>query len=158
VFHIILTINSYYISISGPGSSVGIATDYWTVRGSNSGGARFSALPDRPWSPPSPHCTMGTRSFSGVKYGRGVLLTTHLLLVLRSGKSRAMPLPTLWATTGPVTETLYIYLCVVVSCTCCWPKLPKYAIDEKWIYRVLNVVFALTTNIHVYWQLIITCA
>jgi len=26
----------------------------WTVRGSNPGGARFSALPDRPWGPRSP--------------------------------------------------------------------------------------------------------
>ena len=38
--------------ISGPGSSVGIATD-WTVRGSNPGGARFSVRPDRPWGPHS---------------------------------------------------------------------------------------------------------
>ena len=45
-------------------------------------------------------CTMGTGSFSGVKSGRGVLLTTHPLLVLRSWKSRAIPLPTLWATPG----------------------------------------------------------
>ena len=46
---------------------------------------------------------MGTGSFPGVKYGRGVLLTTHPLLVPRSWKSRAIPLPTLWATTGLVT-------------------------------------------------------
>jgi len=36
----------------------------------------------------------------GVKCGRGVLLTTHPLLVLQSCKSRAIPLPTLWATPG----------------------------------------------------------
>ena len=52
---------------------------------------------------------MGTRSFPGVKYSRGVLLTTHLLLVPWSWKSRAIPVPTLWATTGPVTGTLYLY-------------------------------------------------
>ena len=45
-------------------------------------------------------CKMGTGSFQGVKCGRGVLLTTHLLLVLRSWKSRSIPLPTLWATPG----------------------------------------------------------
>ena len=45
-------------------------------------------------------CKMGTGSFPGVKCGRGVLLTTHPLLVPRSWKSRAMPLPTLWATPG----------------------------------------------------------
>ena len=45
-------------------------------------------------------CTMGTGSFLGVKCGRGVLLTTRPLLVLRSWKSRTIPLPTLWATPG----------------------------------------------------------
>ena len=45
-------------------------------------------------------CKMGTGSFPGVKCGRGVLLTTHPLLVPRSRKSRAIPLPTLWATPG----------------------------------------------------------
>jgi len=53
---------------------------------------------------------MGTGSFSGVKYGRGVLLITHPLLVSWSWKSRAIPLPTLWATTGPVKGTVYLYL------------------------------------------------
>jgi len=36
----------------------------------------------------------------GVGCGRGVLLTTHALLVPRSWKNRAIPLPTLWATPG----------------------------------------------------------
>ena len=45
-------------------------------------------------------CTMDTGSSPGVKCGRGVLLTTHLLLLPRSGKSRVIPLPTLWATLG----------------------------------------------------------
>jgi len=45
-------------------------------------------------------CKMGTVSFLGVKCGQGVLLTTHPLLVPRSWKSRAIPLPTLWATPG----------------------------------------------------------
>ena len=85
-----------------------ILTTGWTVRGSNPGGARFSARPDRPWCPPS--CTMGTGSFRGVKYGRGVLVTTQPLLVLRSWKSRAIPLPTLWATPRPATGTIYLYL------------------------------------------------
>ena len=56
-----------------------------------------------------PSCTVGTGSFPGVKYGRGVTLTTHPLLVTRSWKqSRAILLLTLWATTGPVTGTLYL--------------------------------------------------
>ena len=45
-------------------------------------------------------CTIGTGSFLGVKCGRDVLLTTHPLLVPRSWESRAIPLPTLWATPG----------------------------------------------------------
>ena len=45
-------------------------------------------------------CKMGTGSFPGVKCGRDVLLTTHPLLLPRSWKSRAIPLPTLWATPG----------------------------------------------------------
>jgi len=75
-------------------------------RGSNPGGARFSAVQTVPGAHPA-SCTMGFGSFRGVKYGRGVLLTTHPLLVSRSWKSRAIPLPTLWTRTGPVTGTLY---------------------------------------------------
>jgi len=38
----------------GPGSSVGIATDYGLDGpGSNPSGTRFSARPDQPWGPPS---------------------------------------------------------------------------------------------------------
>ena len=39
-----------------------------------------------------------------------VLLTTHALLVPWSWKSRAITLPTLWATTRPVTGTLYLFI------------------------------------------------
>jgi hypothetical protein len=49
--------------------------------------------------------TLGAGSFPGVKYDRCVLLTHHPLLVPWSWKSRAIPLPTLWVTTGPVTGT-----------------------------------------------------
>ena len=81
---------------SGPGSSVGIATDYGLDGpGSNPGGEETG---------PGVHpasCTMGTGSFPGVTCGRGVGLTTHPLLVPRSWKSRAIPLlPTLRATPG----------------------------------------------------------
>ena len=54
-------------------------------------------------------CTMGTGSFPGVKCGRGVLLTTHPLLVLRSWKSRAIPLPTVLGHNGSLTGNLYLY-------------------------------------------------
>ena len=59
-------------------------------------------------------CIMGIGLFPGVKHGRGVLTTTYHLLVPRSWKSRAVPLPTVWATTGPVTVTLQ---------SVCWRKL-----------------------------------
>ena len=85
----------------GPGSSVGIVTDYGLEGpGSNPGGGRdFPPVQTGPVTHPA-SCKMGTGSFPGVKCGRGVLLTTHPLLVPRSWKSRAIPLPTLWATLG----------------------------------------------------------
>ena len=56
------------VSLSGPGSSVGIATE---LRAGRSGDripveARFSACTDRPWGPPSPLYN-GYRVFPGGK-------------------------------------------------------------------------------------------
>jgi len=81
------------------GSSVGIATELLAER---SGiefrqGRDFQPVQTGPGAHPA-SCTMGAGSFPWVKCGRGVLLTTHPLLVPRSWKSRAIPLPTLWAT------------------------------------------------------------
>jgi len=76
--------------VCGLGRSVGIATDY----GLDGPGSNPSGDPGA--HPAS--CKMGTGSFPGVKCSQGVLLTTHPLLVLQSRKSRAIPLPTLWAT------------------------------------------------------------
>ena len=45
-------------------------TTDWTVRGSNSGGARFSACPDRPWGPLS-LLYNGYRVFPGGKVRPG---------------------------------------------------------------------------------------
>ena len=58
---------------------------------------------------------MGTGYFPGVKYGRGVLLNSQLLLGPRSWKSRAIPLPTLWATLGLQRETFTFLLWQYVS-------------------------------------------
>jgi hypothetical protein len=68
-----------------PGSSVGIATE---LRAGRSGiesrwGRDFPPLQTGPGAHPA-SCKMGTGSFPGVKCGRGVLLTTHPLLVSRS--------------------------------------------------------------------------
>jgi len=86
---------------SGPGSSVGIATELragWS-RIESRQGRDFPSVQTGPGAHPA-SCKMGTGSFSGVKCGRGVLLTIHPLLVPRSWKCRAIPLHTLWATPG----------------------------------------------------------
>ena len=87
----------------GPGSSVGIATELQAGRSGDriSVGRDFLPVQTGPRAYPVSR-TMGTGSFPGVKYGRGVLLTTHPLLVPRSthslGHNRAcngitLPLP-----------------------------------------------------------------
>ena len=85
----------------GPGSSVAIATE---LRAGRSGiefrwGRDFPPVQTGPGVHPA-SCKMGTGSFLKVKCGRGVLLTTHPILVPRSWKSTAILLLTLWATPG----------------------------------------------------------
>jgi len=84
----------------GAGSSIGIATDNrLDVPRSNPNGDeifRPSGLALWLIQPP----VNGYRSFPGIKCGRCVLLTTHPLLVPRSWKRRAIPLPTFWTTLG----------------------------------------------------------
>ena len=104
------------VSVRGVKSdSVYIATELrvgWSGIESRPGGGRdFSPVQTGPGAHPT-SCNMGTGSFPGVKCGRGVLLTTHPLLVLRSWKSRAIPLPSLWATPGLYRENFTFY------CTC----------------------------------------
>ena len=90
--------NCVHVFVCRPGSSVGIATDYGLDGpGSNPGGDEVFQIG---LGAHLASCEMGTGSFPGVKWGRGVLLTTHSLLVPRSWKRRTIPLPTLWATPG----------------------------------------------------------
>ena len=66
--------------------------------GSNPGGDEIFRPSRSALGPHPASCKMSTGSFPGVKCGRGVLLTTHPLLVPRPWKSRAIPLPSIWAT------------------------------------------------------------
>ena len=97
----VFTSYNIYCTVCGPGSSIGLATDYGLYGlGSNPGvDEDFPPVQTGPGAHPAP-CKMGTGSFPEVKCGRGLLLTTHPLLVPRSWNSRAIPLPTLWATPG----------------------------------------------------------
>ena len=85
----------------GGGSSVGIATDYGLDGPGSNPGTDEIFRPSRPaLGPTQPPVKWVPALSRGVKYGRGVLLTTHPLLMSRSWKSRAITLPNLWATPG----------------------------------------------------------
>ena len=85
---------AHYVIYSGPGSSVGIASE---VRAGRSGdripvGARFSApVETGPGSHPAPYTT-GIGSFPGGKERPGRDADSLPLLVLWTRKSRAIPL------------------------------------------------------------------
>jgi len=85
--------------VSWAGSAVDIATE---LRAGRSGiefwcGRNFPPVQTGPRAYPA-SCKMGIGPLPAVNYGRGVLLTTPHLLVPRSWKSRAIPLPNLWVT------------------------------------------------------------
>jgi hypothetical protein len=119
--------------ICGPGSSVGIANELRAGRS----GDRIPEGRDIPLvqTDPGAHLAsyaMSTLSFPGVKYGQGVLLTTHSLLLPRSRKSIAILLPTLWTTTGPVTGTLYLFYCIKLKVYCTSRKVEMFVEMQVW--------------------------
>jgi len=61
-----------------------------------------------------------------------VLLTTHPLLAPRSRKRRAVPLPTLWVTTGPVMGLLYLFSII-----------PPVVYTHSCIYHQCCIIFAI---------------
>jgi hypothetical protein len=88
-------------AMCGQGSSVGVVTDYrLDGLGSNPGGDEIFRLSIPVLGPTQPPVKWVPGLSRGLKCGRGMLLTTHPLLVPRLWKSRAIPLPTLWATPG----------------------------------------------------------
>jgi len=79
-------------------------------------GRNFPPVQTGPGAHPASY-KMGTVSSPGIKCGRGVLLTTHPLLVPRLWKGRAIPLPTLWATPDLTRENftfIYIYIYIYI--------------------------------------------
>ena len=121
---IIIIIIIRYLHECGPGSPVGIAIELRAGRSEieSRWGRDFRPVQTGPGAHPA-SCNMGTGSIPGEKCGRGVLLTTHPILVPRSWKSRAIPLPTLWATPGlqrvHFTFHLHEYPCTfTIICRC----------------------------------------
>jgi hypothetical protein len=93
-----------FISQCGLGSSVGIATDYGLddTGIESRWGEIFRTCPERPWGPPS-LLYNGYRVFPGGKVRLGHAADHSPPSNATVMEIRAIPLPTLWATTGPVT-------------------------------------------------------
>ena len=98
------------ISWGSRGSVVSIATRYG-LEGpgiESRWGEIFRTYPDRLWGLPS-LLYDGYRVFPEGKGGRGVMLTTHPLLVPRLRKSWAIPPLTPWVLLGLLWAYLYLY-------------------------------------------------
>ena len=82
-------------------SWVGIVTDYGLDNSVSNPSWDEIFCSSRPTlGPTQPPVKWAPGLSRGVNCGRGMLLTTHLLLASRSWKSKAIPLPTLWAISG----------------------------------------------------------
>ena len=129
------------------GSSVGIVTE---LRAERSGlesrwGRDFPPVQTGPGAH-SASCKMGTESFPGVKCGRGVLLTTHPLLVPRSWKTQLY----LYPPSGPhqacngITLPLPLPLLLLFQCR---GKYPRVAVvcqtHQVWQFRLRPLPHAL---------------
>ena len=102
-----------YIYITGPGSSVGIATDYGLDGlGLNTGRTRFSARPDRPWDPPS-LLYNGHRFFPGGKLRPGHVADHSPPSSAAVMEEYSYTSTHLLGHTGPVTASLYFTFYVI---------------------------------------------
>ena len=122
-----LGICTFAVCECGPGSVVGIATDYgldgpgiesrWEAR-------FFASVQIGPGAHPA-SCTMGTGSFPGIKSGRGVTLTPHPLLVrlvMKEYSYTSTPPAGRTAYTEPqclYKGALYLYFLPVCECRRC---------------------------------------
>ena len=151
----------HYLPSCGPGSSVGIASDYGPDGPRNEsrwGGEIFCPFQIGPGAHAA-SCTMGTGSFPGVKCGRAVLLTTHpfqyrglgrveLYLYPPLGLNRAckeVTLPFIYGAiyiktldTTILTVTTATASClsnaVLVVCTFCYPCVKTREVCVKYLY------------------------
>ena len=95
-FHSVCLCLCVYICVCEPGSSVGIATDYGLDAPGSNPGEDENFRPSRPALGPTQLPVKLVPGLSrGVMCGRGVMLTTHPLVVPRSWESTAILLPTL---------------------------------------------------------------
>jgi hypothetical protein len=132
------------IRLRSRGSVVGIATRYG-LEGSgieSRWGEIFRTYPDRLRDPPS-LLYNGYRLFPRGEGGRGVMLTTHPVLVPKLRKSWAIPPLTLWVLLGLLRGSLYSFIIrlkqqqyyfpknntnILHLCDVCW-NVCKYEVD-----------------------------
>jgi hypothetical protein len=133
--------NPFYLRFLGAGIAAGIATRYglegaWIE---SRWGEFFRTYPDRLRGP---HSLLynGYWVFPGGKGGRGVMLTTHPLLVPRLRKSWAIPPLTLWVLLCLLRGSLYpLYLHFLLLYTA-WIRLNK-AETCSWLRILRRIMF-----------------
>jgi len=116
-------VNWALLLMNGPGSSVSIATDYGLDGPGSNPGEDEIFRPSKPaLGPTQPSLKWEPCLSPGVKCSRGVLLTTHPLLVPQSWKCRAIPVPTLWVTPGLLQDhfTFTLLLLMIIKMEYNW--------------------------------------
>jgi hypothetical protein len=138
------------VCYDGWDSSVGIATRYMlTVRRSYlSSGEIFLPRPDRPWGPPN-LLYNEYRLFPGVKSGRGVTLTTHLLVPGCECVWATHP-PLLCAWRGMSRGELYLFVLDVCLQQWFWDSDSRTLGSVDWLsisHRFNSICYLVTNNL-----------